>query len=1524
MERQKRWQSYVIVGIILLTIYNILPTVFFYSKPLDRPIEEKRANSISLDIIGRVNVLEKEAVDWLSSFCKLIHVKPQQIKIDPERPEAILLSFRSESDAQTFRKFLPRAGELIAFVPSQLSLMTDPLSTNSKQVIVQRKIPVHFDPNQIQSIFQFSSKTNKQGQLTDLYRALINDRALQVGVAVGGPSENAQLLQGAITNTSTAVESPSEDITMLLAENILSFTKTFGENHPATQRYYASFTQTENRSGHDLITRFTSTLQQLREKTRLQKIALQQENERLLKDSKYLDPLKQQKMELLISKEKTLNDAEAIIARNEQQFASGSNPLTYSSFGALLQSSSEQMKPDSTVQTIALSGKNPFIDSIAIDWRNENITLNLYQDILEFRKKVEMMRSKSTLDQIDQWIFNSIAWTSREAREAISPSQDQFVIALNSLTNSKSFVAMRLSAIAKAQIDQIKNTLYTQWHPQHPDLQKDVFPVWDYETYLNLPAEDKKLGLVVYSPSASGKTPPRGFKMNSVYVVAKGLDTVLQRARSNPNAPLSQQFFKDFTNLRNLLQDQGLFGYAASIQFFNKDYAGDFVFEKEDYYQSVLKATRENFTVHGTQRYAVLEFTDVQQRILTENRIDDNIHEDLLRWRDDYRAAQMNLRGSSPFDVPKPTRNVLWDNFKLSFVKYFRGDDRKIVRWGLDLSGGKTVQIELRDSDNRSVTNESDIKQGINELYKRVNKMGVSEVSIRQEGSFITLDFPGSQGISASELVKASSMYFHVVNEKFSSNNPLVADATNRFLQEVWNEAVVTNRKDAEDINAIAFRHLYGDSLDVERAQPRSESAKILIDNGLTLANPLDTVSSSAFNDSLSKIAVMRGEDFTDWYGHTNPLLIVFRNYVLEGSSLENIHASYDPSKGNFLSFSVQGSHARSTGQKFDPREDFYLWTSQFSKEKIGGTTLANFSQGKGWRMAVILNGTVISAPTLDAALRDSAMITGGFTQREVNQLEADLKAGSLTFTPRILSEKNVSPELGAKEKQLGFLATGIAFILVVAAMVSYYRFGGIVASVALIFNLLIMWATLQNLHATLTLASIAGLILTLGMAVDANVLVFERIREEFAATGKIASAMHTGYKKAFSAIIDSNLTTIIAALILLHFDSGPIKFFAITLIIGIISSMFTALFMTRFYFAGWVQNPENKNLKMANWFKTSHFNFLKYTKITMILTTVVILIGLSVLAMQRKSIMGMDFTGGYALTVELKASPSHNYREQVEKAFLKQGASAQDFQVRELTPSNTLRIFISRSMDQQGKPFYKFPFETPKGELGYAFQSNPRLVWIVNALQQQGLSITSEGLKNLDANWTVVSGQISSTMRNSALIGLSLALLCILIYITIRFEFKYAISATLCLAHDVIFTIGVIAILHAFKVPLQIDLNTVAALMTIIGYSLNDTIIVFDRIRENVKGMRKTDFATIINHSLNATLGRTLMTSGTTLLVLIPLIVLGGSTIFGFALVMSIGVIFGTLSSLFIAAPLMQFFHKREKAQEQAVILQE
>lgn len=1494
MKKQKKWQLYLIFVVIALTVYNILPTVFYYTKPLQQPIEEKRAEQIAVSISERVNQLEEEAEKWLYSFCNLLEIKPQAVALDTRQPQLITVSFKNTEEANLFRTYLPRAGQLIPFLPAQLFLHED-ADTHSRTVVVQRRIPIHFDAS---TYYQFSYKLDSLGKPTPFYEKIIQDRALQIASSIAGSTQNALYLQNALKQAGVI----QEDQFVQIAKNILSFTNVYGESSLITERYFASFTQCNLDDRHGFMQSWIQSLDALQTKLSKEKEQLQNKRTQAEKTAMFLTTLEQQRLESLSDKTQTLKQATQIIRKHLDLFVKAKNPLSYEAL-------QKDLIQAHNTQTIALEGYNPFIKSISIDWSQEKIFLDLYEDVELIRKK--NLQPSYLADQADQLMYNEIAFIARSADELISPFQDRFEITLNQLPDSKSFLAMNLGQIAHEVSSQIKETLLRFWHPIHPDLQRNALPIYDYDTYKALPFTEQKLALVVYAPASYDRAPVPGFRTHSIYVVAKGMDKILSRLQNEGQSAQTNQFIQDFNQLREILQKSGFVDYSTAGYAFDPEFSQDLIFEQENYYQTLLKSTRENFKVSGTKRFAILEFTNLEQRLLTENKILNQMHEDLLKWRDDYFAAQNQARGVTKYDVPKPVHNIYWNNFCLSLKKYFRGDDRKILHWGLDLSGGKTVQLELIDHNGKTVVDPIDIKQGINELYARINKMGVSEVNIRQEGNTIALDFPGAQGLSASDLVKSSSMCFQIVNEKFSPNNTELADATQKFLQEIWNEAVVTNCKDIEDIHLIASRHLYGDSLDSELVQPRSEAAKTLYENGLRFA--LSGSINSNFNETYSKIAMLRGSDFTSWNGQTHPLLIVFRNFALEGSNLENIHASYDPSKGNFLAFSVKGSFIDKSGNKQYPRDNLLAWTSQFSKEKIQGTDREAFSAGRGWRMAVILNGYVISSPTLDSELKDSGMITGSFTQREISQLEADLKAGSLSFTPHILAEKNVSPELGAKERMQGIIATMIALCLVIAAMVSYYRFGGMIASIAVIFNLLILWATLQNLQATLSLAGIAGIILTVGMAVDANVLVFERIREEFQATGRIAMAIHAGYRKAFSAILDSNVTTIIAALVLLNFDSGPIKAFAITMIIGIISSMFTALFMTRFFFSKWIENPNHKKLNMLNWFKTKDFNFFKYAKPALFLSFCVILIGSFMLVTQRNTIFGMDFRGGYALTVELTPSAENNYRQSVEKALTHAGATNNEVQIRELTPHNQVRIFLSRSLQEEDHPFANLPLEYTLKESNYPYQTNPKIVWVVQSLEKSGLSLTPSSLQSLNKQWTEVSGQLSDTMRNNALIGISIAMLCILIYITIRFEFNYAISAILCLAHDLFFTLAAIAILHKLHVPIQIDLNTIAALMTIIGYSLNDTIIVFDRIREDMQCMRKMSLIDIMNHALNITLSRTLMTSGTTLLVLVPLLFLGGSTLFGFSLVMVIGVIFGTLSSLFIAAPLMKFFYEWE-----------
>lgn len=1401
MEKQKKWQLFLILAVIALTIYNILPTVFYYAKPLKSPITEAQGEQLSSAIVKRVKAIETDSKDWIHSFCNLIHVKPQSVVSDGS---SFTVSFTKSDDAEKFKRHLPRAGSLISFVPAQLNLA--PQEENLKEVIVKGRIPSGVDT----SYFSYAKKGSPE------YRDLIIDRAAQITLALAGPSEPAYLLSNL-----------DERNLETLAYQINAISQIPESQRKVANRFKMSFTQGPFTDRPGAIKALISAFDQVR------------------------DQMKQSPE--LAKKEATLIKAENFLKKHEALFSNGSAPWSLNEIKEKLFASS----------TLEIEGLNPLFRELTIDWEAGEILLKLHPDV-----------DPSILKQP---LINEAAKVTRFTNENLTPSEAFYSIRLHKLGDPSGFLVFDLNALGKAQANEVLETIKENWHPKHHDMK--TLSVVDEKTFNALSNDQKALSLVVHAPTESNP---------SLFLVAHGLDQIQKNYQQFPNDELAQDFQSDFRSLITLLQQNGYHPFQGKNQ--------EILFEKPDYYKSVIAATREDFEVLGTKKFATLELSNLEHRLLVENRIETQIHEDLIKWKDEYNAAQVSLQPGSMYDVPKPTKNVFLSNLALSLKKLVRGDERRIIRWGLDLSGGKTVQIELRDANNKQVINDEDLKQGINELYNRVNKMGVSEVQIRQLGNHIVLDFPGSQSLSASELIKASSMYFHIVNEKFSSLSSPFAAAAQRFLQEVWNEAVVTNRKDAESIQAIAYRQLHGDTT--------SETARTLLENGLVLQSPEDGSTGSDLNDSVSKIAMIRSEQ---WFGQTHPLLFVFNNHTLEGSQLGSVQANYDPQKGNYLSFDVKSSSQDREGKKMNPRNQLQSWTSKYSKEKVFGTQLEEYSRGNGWRMAVILNGSVISAPTLEAVIRDSASISGHFSQREVSQLVSDLKAGSLSFTPHILSEKNVSPELGQKDRSQGIMATVFALVLVIASMVMYYRFAGLVASIAVIFNLLILWATLQNIGATLSLAGIAGIILTVGMAVDANVLVFERVKEEFSHSNNIATAIATGYKKAYSAIVDSNVTTIIAALILLNFDAGPIKGFAITLIIGIVSSMFSALFMTRYYFGGWVQRNKGKALNMANWISAKSIDFLKYGKTAMLVSALFIVVGSGLVYKERATIFGMDFTGGYSLHLEVEPTDEEGYIQGVEKALTKAGATFQDFQIRQLNPKNHLRILFGTSMAQPDKPFYNMPLESEN-------LTNPRIDWVIDSLKVEGITLTDRSLEEIEANWTAMSGQMSDSMRNNALLGLLISFVCIFVYITFRFEYKFAAASILCVLHDVLITMGVLGILYALGVPVQIDLNTVAAIMTIVGYSLNDTIIIFDRIREESRLNQNRPLSFIVNSALNATLSRTTITSGTTLLVLIALVTLGGASIFSFALVMTIGVFLGTLSSWYIASPLMLFFHGREE----------
>ncbi len=1505
MEKQKRWQFWTIIIVIVLTLYNVLPTIFFYSKPLKEPVSQERAMNVASQAVERVNDLADWDVEWLQVFTKNLGIKPQSITLRSGDTQYIDVDFSTEEDAALFKRYLNAGGVRISFIPAQLSLAKTEGQT-VKSVTVRRQVADVISNGAEANYFKFTDKYAENGEITPLYQQLVFDRAAQVALAFMGPSPSGLELEAAL---SQGITKGSSDSILSLSKQIVEFHDLFKGEIALSQRYYSSFSQVDRADKKEFIQEFISRLGEQVKVVSEAEQAFETEQERLKKEGNFLSSAQLQEFKQLKMDKALLQSTRMIVEDYHADFAAGQTPKTFSQILKYLEEGHAGQD-----QEIDVRAYDAFVSAVAIDWNDSTLILKLQKELLQGSSDGEELHHYLS-ERLQQYVVKNIARVGQVCDEKLTPQGDEFVIDLNGLTNSQSLLVLNLAKFAEMRVTGIIKHIESSWHPEHSDLQKDVFNLTDAASYEKRAPSEKGLGLVVYAPVAIKDNTHPLLKNRSLYVVAKGLRNILQKYDAYPDSAESKVFLEDFQSLSKLLEQDGFFSYPGVAYGENSEFAEDYIFELNDYYDTYLTATRERFSVKGSQRFAVLEFTDVEERIITGNKINRSIHEDLLKWRDEYHAAQISHNVADKFIVPPPAQSAWWENVKLNMYQYFHGDDRRVIHWGQDLAGGKIVHVALKDQNNQLVTEKADLREGMNELSDRVNKMGVSEVNVHIEGDNIVLEFPSSQNISASDLVTGSTMTFHIVNETFSVYNKDLREDVTAFLQDVWNEAVVTNRQTVEDINEIAWKQLGGTTDDRAEVFPRTEHARVLYEHGLRLAGP-DSKTSNTFDDTLSAIVITRGDNASQWHGQANPLMIAFNNYALEGTALEGVHSEFNPSRGNVLVFRVASSYPSKDHRQGNPQDDLYAWTSKFNEGKVVGTPL-DIAGGKGWRMAVVLNNTVINAPHLGFALRTNGEISGGFSQREASQLAADLKAGSLSFAPQILSEQNISAELGHEERAKGISAAMLGLVLVVAMMIWYYRFSGVVASVAILFNLLIMWGVLQNLDAALTLPGIAGIILTIGMAVDANVLVFERIREEYAISQRLASAIQTGYRKAFSAIVDSNLTTILAAFILIHFDAGPIKGFAITLIIGIVSSMFTALFMTRYFFTGWVRKNKNSVLHMRNSIKGVNFNFLGKARKALTIAVILIVAGVFSFVSQKNSIFGMDFVGGYSLDFHIEEQvglKKADYSNMLAQALISNGADEGDFEIRQLNQANHLQLHLSTAMDEEGQPFYQLPAQVSALEGMYPYESQPRLAWVVGAMLADKVPLSQEMLQDISTSWTTMSGQLSDSMRNQALYGLAVAIVFILIYLSFRFEFKYALGAIVCLLHDVLITMGFLAILKVLGLPFQIDLQTIGALMTIIGYSLNDTIIVFDRIREDSRLNRKQPFEEIVNQALNKTLSRTVLTSLTTLLVLLALALFGGSMIFEFALVMSLGVIFGTLSSLFIASPAMLYFHKREE----------
>lgn len=524
-------------------------------------------------------------------------------------------------------------------------------------------------------------------------------------------------------------------------------------------------------------------------------------------------------------------------------------------------------------------------------------------------------------------------------------------------------------------------------------------------------------------------------------------------------------------------------------------------------------------------------------------------------------------------------------------------------------------------------------------------------------------------------------------------------------------------------------------------------------------------------------------------------------------------------------------------------------------------------------QLAIVLDDVVYSAPLMKVKIDGNPVIEGRFDKEEAADLSIVLRAGALPAPISIEEERTVGPTLGKDSIEKGIKAGLYGGILVIACVAIYYMLGGLIANFALCMNLVIILGALAYLKATLTLPGIAGLILSIGMAVDANVLIFERMREEFHRGKPLRLSIATGYEKAFLTIFDSNLTTLITALILFKFGTGPIRGFATTLTIGILASMFTALVVTRLIFDILTLNRRFNKLTFLSFFKETKIDFLKRRHLAYLLSAIFIAVGLISFISKGKSNFGVDFTGGTLQQIRFeKAIEFDELRSIVKKAGI-ENADIQRF-------GEKKEALIKTDADTSQK--------------------------LEDCLKQNLKDNKFEILRVEHVGPTV-----GSELRKKAGLAAIFALTAMLIYISFRFEFIFGIGAIIALCHDAIITIGLLSLTGR-----QLSLPVIAAVLTILGYSINDTIVVFDRIREDIhlSLASKKDFEKIVNTAINETLSRTILTGVTTLIVVITLFIFGGAVINDFAFTLLVGIIVGTYSSVYVASPILIDWHYKLK----------
>ena len=882
-------------------------------------------------------------------------------------------------------------------------------------------------------------------------------------------------------------------------------------------------------------------------------------------------------------------------------------------------------------------------------------------------------------------------------------------------------------------------------------------------------------------------------------------------------------------------------------------------------------------------------------------------------------------------ELAKKEEETSQADFVSLFVKYWKqeGNGRPLAAiFATQQMKGK-VSTQSSDSEVESAIRaevQSAVDNSFNVVRNRIDKFGVVQPNIQKlegQSGRIMVEMPG---IKEPERVRkllqgSANLEFW---ETYNSNEitPLLAQLNQRYaaqggevvdttaVEPATEEAVADSAKAAGDLAAkLAKKDTKGgDSKAIEAAKKQNPLFSVFQPTqGNTLAvvgyaNARDTaeINKIIYSDLANQIfpaeLKLRWGAKPEDFGGQNTKGDIFELYALkitepsgraplEGDVITSSKDDFEPTTGRpCVSMQMNSDGAR-------------RW-SQITKQNIGKA------------VAIVLDDAVYTAPRILSQIDGgNSQITGNFTIEDTKDLANTLNSGKMPAPTRIVQEEVVGPSLGAQSIKQGIISFIVAFVLLMIYMILLYGFiPGILSDIALLFNLFFTLGILTSFQAALTMPGIAGIVLTLGTAVDANVLIYERIKEELKKGLSVKESLNKGYSNAFSAIFDSNFTSLITGIILLYFGTGPVKGFATTWIIGILVSFFTAVFMTRVVYDYMLSKDKWTNLTFVtgyskNLMQNAKFNFMGSYKKTFTIWGVAAILFCISFAVRGLS-QSIDFTGGrnYVVTLD-KETHVEDVRLALTGAFINtmgenQGKEANTSVIALGTDGKTVRISTNWDIESNN-PDVDDQAETI----------------LFNALKKANLvsQASVEAFKNPDVRegGSIISSakvgpSVAKDITYGAIISVVIALIAIFLYILLRFRnVAFSVGSTVALALDALVVIGFYSVLWGWvPMSLEIDQTFIGAILTVIGYSINDKVVVFDRIRENFQLYGKRDRQQLFNDSLNQTLARTINTSVTTLIVLLAIFILGGDSIRSFSFAMILGVIFGTLSSLFIAAP--------------------